>query len=115
MTLREARCGFTNALGYLILHAKDIGLEVALDEVTDHVTEKDPTTDHMVGSLHEIGLAADLLVYKQGVYLTDSAAYGELGQYWELWGKAQSLPLAWGGRFTSPDGNHFSLEWKGKK
>lgn len=60
-------------------------------------------------SLHTIRLAIDLNLFIKGVYQTDSAAYKEMGVYWE------SLhPLCrWGGRFG--DGNHFSLEHEGVK
>lgn len=89
-------------------------LAYAFDEVTDHVTTKDPTTDHMKGSLHEIGLAADVLLYRNGIYLTRTEDYQVLGEQWEQLGHALGLDLAWGGRFAKPDGNHFSLRWAGK-
>jgi hypothetical protein len=114
MTLRQARCAYSIALATLILRAGDYGLEIAIDEVTDRVTEKDPTTDHMKGSLHEIGLAADLLLYRNGVYLTSTEDYRKLGELWEQMGKQLGLDLAWGGHFSKPDGNHFSLRWNGK-
>lgn len=60
-------------------------------------------------SLHTLRLAADLNLFIGGVYQTDSEVYHEMGEYWE------SLhPLCrWGGRFSKPDGNHFSLEHEG--
>lgn len=63
-------------------------------------------------SLHTLRLAVDLQLFKDGVYLTNSADYKPLGEYWE------SLhPLCcWGGRFiTRIDGNHFSLTFMGVK
>lgn len=114
MTLREARCKFSVALATLVLRASDYGLDIAFDEVTDRVTEKDPTTDHMKGSNHEIGLAADLLLYKDGRYLTLTEDYIKLGELWEEMGKKQGLDFVWGGRFQNRDGNHFSLKWNGK-
>jgi len=113
MTLREARCAFTLALAYLIIEARTRGFEVALDEATERLTEKDPTSDHRLGSLHHDGLAADLLLYKAGVYLAKTEDYRPLGEWWEAYGFANKLPLAWGGRFN--DGNHFSLSRGGKK
>jgi len=70
-------------------------------------TQADQDTDHMKNSLHYVKLAQDLSLFHDGVYLTSSNAYEELGKYWE------SLGGAWGGRFG--DGNHFSLEHEGKK
>jgi hypothetical protein len=112
MTLRQARCAYSRALATLVLRAGDYGLEVAFDEVTERLTTKDQTSDHMKGSLHHIGLAADLLFYKDGVYLTATDDYKLMGELWEQIGKDMGLDLVWGGRFK--DGNHFSMRWQGK-
>lgn len=113
MTYREARCAFTLALAKLILWAFEQGYEVAVDEVTERLTERDPTSDHMVGSLHHLGLAADLNLYKGGIYQRASDDHEPLGRFWEQYGKELGLPLAWGGHFG--DGNHYSLSWGGRK
>jgi hypothetical protein len=113
MTLREARCAFSAALIEL-LTALPEGCEFAFDEVTERLTEKDPTSDHMAGSLHHLGLAADILLYFNGKYATQTESYTFLGEKWEAIGRRRNLPLAWGGRFQRPDGNHFSLKWNGK-
>lgn len=113
MTYREARCRFTEALCGLVIQAKNLGYEIAFNEVMDRVTEKDPTTDHMKGSLHELGLAADMDLYKDGKYLDKTEDHLPLGEWWEARGKELGLPLTWGGRFR--DGNHYSLSWGGRK
>lgn len=113
MTLREARCRFTHYLAQLILFAEEMGYEVALDEAMDRKTLKDPTTDHMPGSLHEVGLAADLNLYHNGEYLSRTEDHQFLGTWWESLGKSMGLPLTWGGQFN--DGNHYSYAWQGKK
>ncbi len=113
MTLREARCAFTYHLARLILWATEQGYEVALDEVTERLTAKDPTSDHRRGSLHHDGLAADVLLYKDGKYLVGTEDYRTLGEWWEAQGHAHNLPLSWGGRFG--DGNHFSLSRGGRR
>lgn len=113
MSLRQARCDFSRCLADLIIHATELGYEAAFDEVTERITEKDPTSDHMKGSLHHIGLAGDVLLYKDGKYLTSTEEYLPLGTFWESLGITRNLPLRWGGRFK--DGNHFSYEWGGKK
>ncbi|RQH06615.1 M15 family metallopeptidase [Paraburkholderia dinghuensis] len=61
----------------------------------------------VANSLHTSRLAVDLNLFKDGVYLTKSEQYRGPGEYWE------SLGGSWGGRFRSPDGNHFSLEHNG--
>jgi len=114
-TLRQARCAYSICVAELVLYAVAQGYEVALDEGTERLTEKDPTSDHMKGSLHHLGLAQDLLLYKNGVYLTQTDQYLPLGQFWKELGVKKGLPLTWGGDFKSPDGNHFSLSWNGFK
>ena len=69
---------------------------------------------HWIGianSLHTLRLAFDVNLFKDGVYLTESAAYEPLGVYWE----SLDPDCAWGGRFSKPDGNHLSLSWGGIK
>ena len=60
-------------------------------------------------SCHKLKLAIDLLLFKDGRYLTDTENYRELGEWWE----EQHELCCWGGRFN--DGNHFSLTWQGVK
>lgn len=114
MTPGDYRRKFSHALVLLLVQVQDLGYEFAFDEVTDRITEKDPTTDHMKGSLHELGLAADILLYKNGVYLTKTEEYEFLGTIWEALGVTLGLPLVWGGRFKQADGNHFSIKFQGK-
>ena len=60
-------------------------------------------------SLHKVRLAIDFNLFRNGKYLTSSEAHKPLGVYWE------SIGGTWGGRFSSPDGNHYSMEWNGYK
>jgi hypothetical protein len=54
-------------------------------------------------------LAIDLVLDKDGEYLTETEDYREAGELW-----VTLHPLArWGGEWG--DGNHFSFEWKGVK
>src|SRR5579872_1296271 len=68
-------------------------------------------------SLHELGLAVDLKLFKNGEYLTDSADYQLLGEYW----KSLDPQCCWGGDFKDehgnprPDGDHFSITYQGIK
>ncbi len=109
MSLHTARCQFSDALVQL-LSVRQPGIEFAVDQVTVPAEG----SVHMKGSLHESGLAADILLYRNGVYLTDTKDYQAMGEYWEAIGQAKGLDLAWGGRFTKPDGNHFSMRYQGK-
>lgn len=60
-------------------------------------------------SCHKLRLAIDLNLFLDGEYLTETEDHEKLGEWWE------SLhPLCrWGGRFSNPDGNHYSLEHNG--
>lgn len=107
MTLRETRCTFTSCLAALIRHMEASGYEVAIDWV-----RRTPACG--IGTLgnrstHANALAADLNLYRNGKYLSATAAHEQFGVWWE-----QLHPLArWGGRFN--DGNHYSFEWQGVK
>jgi hypothetical protein len=58
-------------------------------------------------SLHTLRLAVDLNLFINGFYQTTTEAFRPLGEKWE------SMGGAWGGRFSHPDGNHFSVEHEG--
>ena len=113
MKLGDARRAFSHCIVMLLLKAEELGFEFALDEGTVRLTPKNPTGNHMTGSTHYSGLALDLLLYRDKVYLTDTALYTPLGEFWEQLGITLDIPLRWGGRFN--DGNHFSHEWQGRK
>jgi hypothetical protein len=59
-------------------------------------------------SLHGERLAIDLNLFINGTYQQSTEAYRPLGQQWE------QLGGTWGGRFASPDGNHFSIAHDGR-
>lgn len=63
-------------------------------------------------SVHQLGLAVDLNLFKDGVYLQTSEDHATLGAFWKT-----LHPLArWGGDFRpNPDGNHYSFEYNGVK
>ena len=60
------------------------------------------SSGHIKGSFHYKRLAIDLNLFKNGEYLTDTQDHKPLGEFWE------SIGGTWGGRFKSPDGNHYS-------
>lgn len=102
MTLLQARILFTKCYAKLILFVFDQGYECA---------DGQDGLKHMKNSLHYIGCAEDLLLYKNGVYLTKTEDYRFAGDYW----KSLHPDCRWGGDFERPDGNHFSVEWGGRK
>ncbi len=109
MTLRQHRVLFTRLISEHVLWLFEQGLEVAYDEVTERITEKDPTSDHMKNSVHHLGLAADLNLYRNGVYLKQTSDHAASGAVW----KTRHSLCRWGGEFS--DGNHYSLEYQGRK
>lgn len=100
MTFREKRCKFTIMLGQLIIWMNLNGYETAIDDVKTQ-------EGHSKNSLHKIGLAADINLYKDGKWLRKTEDHLEAGLYWE------SLGGSWGGRFK--DGNHYSLKHEGRR
>jgi hypothetical protein len=100
VTLREKQSKFVKMVAILILFAYEKGYELTFGDA--YAKE-----GHRENSLHYIRLAIDLNLFKDGVYLVGTKDHQELGEFWE------SLGGAWGGRFN--DGNHYSLEYQGRK
>jgi hypothetical protein len=115
MTLRELQSVFAQLSAQLIQQAEKFGYDVTLGEAW-----RSPETAKVyaeegkgiVDSLHIERLAIDLNLFKQGAYLTDTKDYEILGEWWEGL-SCDNYKCAWGGRFH--DGNHFSIEYEGKK
>jgi hypothetical protein len=103
--LGDAKRKFTLMIARLIIWAYNHGYELTLGE--GYVSNG---TGHMKGSLHYDGLAQDLNLFKDGIWLKNTEDHLPLGEEWERMGGA------WGGRFKgNPDGNHYSLAYGGKK
>jgi hypothetical protein len=112
MTLREARCLFTRHYARLITEAFARGYECATGETTrdPRVAQLNAAAGKGISkSLHLLGLAGDLHLYRDGLYLAATADHQALGEWWE----AQHSLCRWGGRFN--DGNHYSIEWDGRE
>ena len=108
--LRDKRIKFTALLCELIEWGnEEDGWEIALGRDYDE-GDPDERLRHMPGSLHYLGLANDLCLYINGVYQTTTEAYKPLGECW----KSLGPDCRWGGEFKKPDGNHFSLTYRGK-
>lgn len=110
MTLGDSQRKFTRLVGLLIGWSYAAGYELSLGEALRTKAQAEANAASGAGisnSLHLLRLAIDLQLFKDGVYLTDTESYRPLGIYWE------SLGGSWGGRFSKPDGNHFSLAYQG--
>lgn len=94
MSLGERQEEFTLMIGILIVWAYREGYKIRCGDFWAHDGHKD-------GSFHYQKLAADLNLFKDGVFLTETEDHLPLGEEWERMGGT------WGGRFD--DGNHYSL------
>lgn len=106
---REHQMKFSQMMAKLIIFIDEEGYGVVTGEVQRSKEQAKANALNKVGiakSLHVLCMAVDLsLISPDGVYLTDSDDYAVFGIFWE------SLGGAWGGRFSRPDGNHFSLPY----
>jgi hypothetical protein len=84
----------------LLIFIYEQGYEVSLDDAY-------AKTGHRNNSNHYIRLAIDLNLFYAGKYLKKTSYHKQFGEYWE------SIGGSWGGRFG--DGNHYSLEHRGRK
>lgn len=110
LTLGQKQRKFVTMVAKLIEFAYANGFELTFGEAyrtPEQAALNAKTGAGISNSLHTQRLAIDLNAFKNGTYLTDSAAYQPLGIYWE------SIGGSWGGRFAKPDGNHFSLSYGG--
>ena len=110
MTLSEKQQLFTKLIAQLILWADEKGYRLTFGEAyrtPEQAKLNAQSGKGIANSLHTQRLAVDLNLFINGQYQTDSAAYLALGEEWE------KLGGSWGGRFSRPDGNHFSLAHNG--
>lgn len=96
MSLRQ--CQFTSALAKLIVRINAAGFDVKVQELNRELaTQRQYVTDGVsktMDSRHLDKLAADLILFKDGVLVADQNAYRQFGEYWE------TLGGRWGGRFV---------------
>lgn len=115
MTLREQRILFSRLISELVLWVnQQPGYACAYDQVKRTAAESVANAKKgtgIVNSLHNDGLAADLLLYMDGEYQRASEAYAFIGAKW----KSMHPLCRWGGDFRKKDGNHFSTERGGVK
>lgn len=110
MTLGEKQRSFPPLVAQLIEWAYKQGFELTFGEcyrTPEQAALNAQNGSGISNSLHTQRLAIDLNLFIDGVYQTSTEAYRPMGEFWE------SLGGAWGGRFSKPDADHFSLEWEG--
>lgn len=105
---------FAGLVSRLLTRAHELGYHVALGDAY-----RDPRVFGAVGtrkgyghakSVHKIRLAIDLNLFTpEGEYLASTEAHRLLGEWWET----LHPDCRWGGRFSTPDGNHYSMAHDG--
>lgn len=95
MTLRQKQSKFVRMVAQLINFATAQGYELTFGDTFAH-------DGHKEDSFHYKRLAIDLNLFRDGNWLDRTEDHVPLGLYWE------SLGGTWGGRFSAPDGNHYS-------
>jgi len=117
MTLLEKQQTFVLLIGRLIDYCyREKGWKLTFGEAyrtPEQAALNAKTGKGISNSLHIQRLAVDFNLFKDG-WCTKSEDFKELGEYWE----SLSTPEAqccWGGRFSKPDGNHFSILHNGVK
>ena len=112
-TLGQKQRRFTGMVAQLIAFAYASGYELTMGDAY-----RDPRVHGKVGerlsyssanSLHKSRLAIDFNLFKDGIFMTQTEDHKSLGEFWE------SIGGTWGGRFSNPDGNHYSVEHNGRK
>lgn len=102
MKLSTKRIQFSYAVAQLVLHAKQLGYDVAIDYVKR-------CADCKVGhpqSCHKVALAVDIIIYIKGAPLRDLTVFNLLHDYWESVGGSDRINV---------DLGHFSFEYNGMR
>ena len=96
MTLGQMQRKFAWCIGKLIVWAYEQGFEISLGDTYPGKFKHSPYGQHPKG------LAIDLNLFKDGVYLEATEAHAPLGEYYE----SLDPMCSWGGHWN--DGNHYS-------
>jgi hypothetical protein len=119
MTLRQKQSEFARHLSRLVFMIYSAGYEVTFGDVYRSPEEQarlhklNPKGAAPPGrSCHELKLAADLNLFKNGVYLSSTESHRAFGEWWESQSTSE-YTCVWGGRFG--DGNHYSIAHGGRK
>lgn len=99
---------FAQQVANLIKKAGELGYGVTLGEAwrsPEQARINATKGSGIANSLHTERLAIDLNLFRDGVYITDEHGHRELGTWWKSIGPR----YRWGGDFTRPDPNHYSI------
>ena len=113
-TLRQKQSRFARSVPLLLQFMTAKGYEYTLGEAWRTQAQANANAASGAGisnSLHIDRLAIDINLFKDGVYLADSESHRPFGEFWKSLGDDH----AWGGDFSKPDGNHYSITHGGRK
>ncbi len=114
MTLGEQQRLFARLVGEFLVWTFDNGYELTFGEcyrTPEQAALNAQQGTGIANSLHTQRLAIDLNLFVGGVFQTGLEAYRPLGQTW----KGMHPLCRWGGDFSKPDADHFSMEYQGVK
>ncbi len=111
MTLRQRQSVFARNLARLILRAGELGYEVTIGEVERTAAQQQlylhSGASRTLNSQHLKRLAADLNLYREGVWLTKAPDHASLGAYWV----SLHADNRWGGDFRRDGGRTKDDAW----
>lgn len=99
---------FAQSAALLIQKAKELGYGVTLGEAWRSPQQAALNAAAGTGisnSLHTERLAIDINLFLNGVYITDTTGHRTLGAWWKTLGGN----YRYGGDFSKPDPNHYSI------
>jgi D-alanyl-D-alanine carboxypeptidase len=111
-TLRQKQSRFVLMFAGLIEYAYSMGYEMTFGEAyrtPEQCAINAANGKGIANSLHKDRLAVDVNLFLGGKWLDKTADHEPLGIWWE------SIGGTWGGRFSKPDGNHYSISHEGRK
>ncbi len=114
LTLGDQQRLFTRLMGEFIVWACDKGYGLTFGEAFRTPEQAAWNAAKGIGiahSLHTSRLAIDLNLFVSGMFAADVETYRPLGEQW----KTMHPLCRWGGDFSRPDADHFSMEWQGVK
>lgn len=112
-SLRQKQARFTRFVGLLIEYAYQNGYELTFGEAwrTPEQAQANARAGRgIANSLHIERLAVDFNLFRNGAFLQKTEDHKPLGEYWE----SLAPDCRWGGRFSRPDGNHYSIAHGGR-
>lgn len=113
MTLHDAQALHVELIAKLISYTYQQGFTLSWGEAYRTAEQAEWDAEKGIGiaqSVHCDRLAVDLMLFKDGVYLTNPSDYKFMGDYW----KQLDPTCRHGGDFKVVDADHFSLAWQGR-